>query len=181
MRLTAKYQLSNVEHFKKQACAWASQFKQAAVLLGNTDPSQGKYLEYDMLVGVGALSEIIPTTQSFNALEKYQRQVQDWLFGYMSYDLKNELEDLRSSNSDGLQFPQMHFFQPKWVIAVKGNTVQIHFPDSLERKEMHQLFGEIMQYQIHILEESCSKGTSQTCERRIFASGRKIASTYSKG
>ena len=38
MRLTAKYQLSNVEHFKKQACAWASQFKQAAVLLGNTDP-----------------------------------------------------------------------------------------------------------------------------------------------
>ena len=51
MRLTAKYQLNNVEHFKKQACAWASQFKQAAVLLGNTDPTQGKYLEYDMLVG----------------------------------------------------------------------------------------------------------------------------------
>ena len=147
MRLTATYQLGNVEHFKKQACAWASQFKQAAVLLGNTDPSQGKYLEYDMLVGVGALSEITPTTQSFNALEKYQRQVQDWLFGYLSYDLKNELEDLSSSNSDRLQFPQMHFFQPKWVIVVKGNTVQIHFPDSLDRKEMHQLFGEIMQCQ----------------------------------
>ena len=149
MRLTATYQLGNIEHFKKQVCAWASQFKQAAVLVGNTESSQGKYLEYDMLVGVGALSEIIPTTQSFNTLEDYQQQVQDWLFGYLSYDLKNELEDLSSSNSDGLQFPNMHFFQPKWVIAVKGNTVQIHFPDSLERKEMHELFGEIMQYKTH--------------------------------
>ena len=72
-----------------------------------------------MLVGVGALSEIIPTTQSFNALEKYQRQVQDWLFGYMSYDLKNELEDLRSSNSDGLQFPQMHFFNLNGLLQSK--------------------------------------------------------------
>ena len=147
MRLTATYQLSNVEHFKNQACAWASQFEQAAVLTGNTEPSQGKYLAYDMLLGVDALSEIIPTTQSFDTLEKYQQKAQDWLFGYLSYDLKNELEDLSSSNSDRLQFPQMHFFQPKWVIVVKGNTVQIHFPDSLDRKEMHQLFGEIMQYQ----------------------------------
>ena len=149
MRLTATYQLGNVEHFKKKACAWASQFKQVAVLLGNTEPSQGKYLEYDMLVGVDALTEITPSTQSFNALEKYQQQAQDWLFGYLSYDLKNELEDLSSSNSDGLQFPQMHFFQPKWVFVVKGNTVKIHFPDNIERKEMHQLFGEIMQYQIN--------------------------------
>ena len=122
MRLTATYQLSNVEHFKKQASAWASQFKHAAVLIGNTDPSQGKYLEYDMLVGVGALSQTIPTNQCFNALEKYNQQVQDWLFGYLSYDLKNELEDLSSNNSDRLEFPLMHFFQPKWVITIKGNT-----------------------------------------------------------
>ena len=65
MRLTATYQLGNVEHFKKQACAWASQFKQAAVLLGNTEPSQGKFLEYDMLVGVGLLSKLL---QKFNLL-----------------------------------------------------------------------------------------------------------------
>ena len=89
------------------------------MLLGNTDPTQGKYLVYDMLVGVGALSEIIPTTQSFIALEKYQRQVQDWLFGYMSYDLKNELEDLSSSNSDRLQFPQMHFFNLNGLLQSK--------------------------------------------------------------
>lgn len=149
MRLTATYQLGNVEQFKKQLSAWASQFEQSAVLLGDTAASQGKYLQYDMLVGVDALSEIIPTHHSFDALEKYQQETQDWLFGYFSYDLKNELEDLSSDNSDGLQFPQMHFFQPKWVIVVEGNTVRIHFPEKSERKEMHQLFGAIMQHQVH--------------------------------
>ena len=146
MRITSTYQLKNVEQFKKQVCLWASQFKHAAVLLGNTDSKQGKYLEYDMLVGVGALSEIIPKSQSFNALEDYHRQVKDWMFGFLSYDLKNELENLTSSNSDVLQFPNMQFFQPKWVISVKENTVQIDFSNCLERKEMHQLFAEIMQY-----------------------------------
>ena len=74
MRLTATYQLENVEQFKNQVCLWASQFKHAAVFIGNTDFTQGKYLEYDMLVGVGALSEIIPKSQSFNALEDYHIQ-----------------------------------------------------------------------------------------------------------
>ena len=181
MRLTATYQLGNVEHFKKKVCAWASQFKQAAVLLGNTEPSQGKYLEYDMLVGVGALSEIIPTTQSFNTLEKYQQQVKDWLFGYLSYDLKNELEDLSSSNSDGLQFPKMHFFQPKWVIAVKGNTVKIHFSDSLERKEMHQLFGEIMQYQTHDWKSNIPKLQAKLTKEDYFQAVEKLQAHIQRG
>lgn len=149
MRLTATYHLDNVEDFKKQVSAWSSEFKKSAVLLGDTDASQGKYLQCDMLVGVDALSEIVPANNSFDALEKYQQQTQDWLFGYFSYDLKNELENLSSYNTDGLQFPQMHFFQPKWVIVVKGNTVKIHFPENLERKEIHQVFGQIMRHEAH--------------------------------
>ena len=181
MRLTVTYQLSNVEHFKKQACAWASQFMHATVLLGNTEPSQGKYLEYDMLVGVGALSEIIPSTQSFNALEQYQQQAQDWLFGYLSYDLKNELEDLRSSNSDRLQFPQMHFFRPKWVIVVKGNTVKIHFPECSERKEMHQLFGEIMKYQTYDWKNHISKVEAKLTKEDYLQAVEKLQVHIQKG
>ena len=181
MRLTATYQLSNIEHFKKQVCAWASQFKQAAVFVGNTDSSQGKYLEYDMLVGVGALSEIIPTTQSFNTLEDYQQQVQDWLFGYLSYDLKNELENLSSSNPDRLQFPNMHFFQPKWVIAVKVNTVQIHFPDSLERKEINKLFWEIMQYQIQDWKSHIPKVQAKLTKEDYLQAVEKLQVHIQKG
>lgn len=181
MRLTATYQLGNVEHFKKQVQVWASQFEQSAVLLGNTDASQGKYLQYDMLVGVEALSEIVPTSNSFSALEKYQQQTQDWLFGYFSYDLKNELEDLSSSNADGLAFPQMHFFQPKWVIVVEGNTVQIHFSENLQRSEMHQLFGQIMQYEAHDWESHVPQVQARLSKEAYLQSVHKLQEYIQRG
>ena len=36
-----------------------------------------------------------------------------WLFGFLSYDLKNELETLNSQNEDRLGFPGLIFFEPK--------------------------------------------------------------------
>ena len=181
MRLTATYQLGNVAHFKKQVSAWASQFKQSAVLLGDTDASQGKYLQYDMLIGVDAFSEIVPANNSFDALEAYQQQTQDWLFGYFSYDLKNELENLSSSNADGLQFPQMHFFQPKWVIVVKGNTVKIHFPENLDRKEMHQVFGQIMQHQAHEWRSHVPKLQAKLTKEDYLQAVRKLQEHIQRG
>ena len=104
------------------------------MLLGDADDSQGKYMQYDMLVGVEALSEIRPETNSFDALESYQTETKDWLFGYFSYDLENELEELCSENSDKLHFPLLHFFQPKWVFRIKDSSVEIQFHESIERK-----------------------------------------------
>lgn len=148
MRINAIYQVENINQFKKQLIAWASNFEQSAVLLGDADDSQGKYMQYDMLVGVEALSEISPETNSFDALESYQTETKDWLFGYFSYDLKNELEELCSDNSDKLHFPLLHFFQPKWVFKIKDNKVEIQFHESIERKKMQQIFGDIMQFKI---------------------------------
>ena len=147
MRQSVTYHIANVELFKSELTAWATQFERSAVLLGNTDASQGLYLKSELLVGVEALSEISPVSNSFEELKSYQEQKQDWLFGFLSYDLKNELEDLQSNHLDELQFPNMHFFQPKWVFEIQGNQVTIHFPEEVERQEMQQLFGEIMQFQ----------------------------------
>lgn len=152
MRQSATYHIVDVEQFKSKLTAWAAQFERSAVLLGNTDASQGLYLENELLVGVEALSEILPNTNSFEKLRKYQEEKQDWLFGFLSYDLKNELEDLQSNHLDELQFPNMHFFQPKWVFEIRGNQVIIHFPVEMARQEMQQVFGQIMQFQPHYWE-----------------------------
>ncbi len=48
----------------------------------------------------------------------------DWIFGYLSYDLKNDVEQLTSNNFDGLQFPELYFFQPKKIIFLKNNQVE---------------------------------------------------------
>ena len=147
MRQTATYHISDIKSFKKKLSAWASQFKHSAVLQGSVNKNNGLYLNYDMLVGVDALSELNPRQNSFDALFHFHKQKMDWLFGFMSYDLKNEIEDLKSENFDALNFPPLHFFQPKWVFIISKEEVTIHFPHSVNRKEMQLLFKAIMQYE----------------------------------
>ena len=101
-----------------------------------------------MLVGVFALDELFSEKDSFDNLFNFQNHKQDWLFGYMSYDLKNEIEDLKSENLDFLNFPSLHFFQPKWVFEIIENQVKIHFPTNIDRKEMQLLFKEIMYFEL---------------------------------
>ncbi len=64
---------------------------------------------------------------AFEDLKQYQQTTKDWLFGYLSYDLKNDTESLESSNFDGLHFPDLFFFQPKKIFLLKGNQLEIQY------------------------------------------------------
>jgi len=64
---------------------------------------------------------------AFEQLKDYQSQTKDWIFGYLTYDLKNDLEDLTSKNFDGLQFPDLFFFQPKKMFLLKENVLETHY------------------------------------------------------
>ena len=43
-----------------------------------------------------------------------------FIFGYLGYDLKNELENLTSKNVDNKEFPEMFFWIPKYVVKLQG-------------------------------------------------------------
>ena len=64
---------------------------------------------------------------AFEDLKQYQQQTKDWLFGYLSYDLKNGTEELYSNNFDGLHFPDLFFFQPKKLFLLKGNQLEVQY------------------------------------------------------
>jgi len=64
---------------------------------------------------------------AFEDLKQYQQTTKDWLFGYLSYDLKNDIESLKSSNFDGLNFPDLFFYQPKKIFLLKGNQLEISY------------------------------------------------------
>jgi para-aminobenzoate synthetase component 1 len=42
-----------------------------------------------------------------------------YIFGCLSYDLKNDIEKLNSSNFDGLNFPDLHFWKPNYVVRLQ--------------------------------------------------------------
>ena len=84
-----------------------------------------KYGSFDFLMAVDAQTDKSNFFGSLGQLKKAIVEKQDWLFGFFSYDLKNELEDLVSQNFDGLGFPILHFFQPSKVIKCVGD--ELHF------------------------------------------------------
>ena len=91
---------------------WSQQFDDAVWLDSNTYTKD--YSSYDAVLAVDALTSMqTDYYESFEKLKEYQSLTSDWIFGYLTYDLKNDVENLQSNNYDGLHFPDLYFFQPK--------------------------------------------------------------------
>jgi len=100
---------------------------------------------YDAVLAVEAFTAIkTDYHKAFEKLGEYQTVTKDWMFGYLSYDLKNDVENLSSNNFDGIQFPDLYFFQPQKLFFLKGNTLEMHYLQVVE-DEMEQDFQEILE------------------------------------
>ena len=78
-------------------------------------------------VAIGCKDEIVCTSKNINLekLDDFISITNSWKFGYLSYDLKNEFEDLRSSNIDPLGFPELHFFIPKTLFKIENGEIDL--------------------------------------------------------
>lgn len=92
-----------------------------------------KYGSYDAILAVDAFTSLTTDSQdAFEQLHAYQKNTNDWIFGYLTYDLKNDLENLKSSNPDGLEFPELFFFRPKKIFLIKGHQVEMLYLNRVE-------------------------------------------------
>ena len=58
-------------------------------------------------------------------LQDFQVGQDDWLFGYLGYDLKNYAEDLASGNSARFEAPDMYFMNPGFLLQIDRKTGEI--------------------------------------------------------
>jgi para-aminobenzoate synthetase component 1 len=126
LRVSIRKNIANPKLFKEQLLSWAQQFREVVFLDSNSYPQQ--YSSFDCILAVDAFTSL--KTDYYNAFEElkqYQQNTKDWLFGYLSYDLKNDIENLQSNNFDGLHFPDLFFFQPKKIFILKGNELEIQY------------------------------------------------------
>ncbi|MDA9874573.1 MAG: anthranilate synthase component I family protein [Flavobacteriaceae bacterium] len=126
MRDHKQITLHSVEGFKTQLLAWAQQFEDIVWLDSN------QYLQphssYDSILAVDAFTGIqTDYVNGFQKLKEYQSITNDWIFGYLSYDLKNDTEPLSSQNFDGLNFPDLCFFQPKRLFLFREDKLTIRY------------------------------------------------------
>ena len=102
---------------------------QLCIFDSNPDANKNQYIHTDKIIAIGKADELL--IHSGNAIEQLQffcnKYKDNWLFGYLSYDLKNEVEQLSSGNKDIMKFPILHFFVPEIVLQFEKETINIYY------------------------------------------------------
>ncbi len=125
-REDVRYILNDYERFKTQALNWSQKFQNVVWLDSNKHIDTNT--KHESILAVGEYSSLTSNHNgAFEKLKKYQSETNDYIFGYLSYDLKNDTENLLSQNSDNLEFPDLYFFQPEKLLFISPDGVTFKY------------------------------------------------------
>ncbi len=127
MRSFVKFIPADKNKFISSLLLWANE--QDTFCFFNEKGNGSELSGYDYFrpfAGVGKISELMPdSADDFTLLKKYVENGDDIRMGFLSYDLKNQIEKLTSENHDGIEMPGIHFFQPELFFALSENADEI--------------------------------------------------------
>ncbi len=125
-RTQIRFTVSSTDNFKTKLLMWAQQ-SETIIWLDSNKYNQ-KYSSFDCVLAIDEFTSIkTDYHNAFYKLKEYQSNTKDYIFGYISYDAKNDVEKLTSNNFDGLGFDDLYFFQPKKLIFIKDNTIEFNY------------------------------------------------------
>ena len=114
---------TELQHIKDKALDWANQFEVCLLLNNNESTNAYGLHEIEFALAAGVKHACVGTNQDdFETLQAFKNKHQnEYSFGFFTYDLKNQIEDLSSNNFDGIQFPSLYFFVPEHVFIIHKN------------------------------------------------------------
>ncbi|MBI9057040.1 MAG: aminodeoxychorismate synthase component I [Labilibaculum sp.] len=153
MRKRLTFHISDTQKFKEQLLFWSKKFEYVSILdshdVNQKANSKKEYNTYELIAGIDSLQLIEPEKDCFETFKKELDHAKDWWFGYLGYDLKNEIENLNSDNLDGLKMPKMNFFRPRWVFILDVDTLLVHyFDEEFTEEEIYNLVNELQKLSI---------------------------------
>lgn len=121
------------ENFRNALLNYAQNFSTVLFLDSNT-PHSGPVpvtgIKYDFLAAIGihcsASASAENDPQLINDFIETERKKGHWVFGHLSYDFKNRLEELQSQNPAALKFPETYFFVPEILVLVSDGRAEVH-------------------------------------------------------
>ena len=126
MKKCIAFPVDDFNIFKIQMLNWVNRFS-IFCLLDNRHYDFCKPA-FECLLAAGSKASVeMQAGEAFDALRSfYAEHNNEWLFGHLGYDLKNETEKLISDNADGIGFSDLHFFVPQIVLELFDKEVVIH-------------------------------------------------------
>ena len=129
------FKVVNINDFKDKLLFF-SKSKENVILLD----SNSKKNDYEFIFSYGKISELKSFDNSLDKLDNYIKQVDDWIFGFISYDLKEEIEGFNSNNLKYFDLPNLSFFQPSTIWVFDGVELKALYFDE---KELFDVWNEI--------------------------------------
>lgn len=107
---------------KARAAEWVN-LHALGIVLDSNQCAQAKGIgKYELILAAGAQHIVIPDQNSFDTLRAFREtHPNSWMFGWFSYDLKNEIERLQSQHPDAIQFAPLCFFIPEKLVVIDRN------------------------------------------------------------
>ncbi|MFN8276598.1 MAG: anthranilate synthase component I family protein [Chitinophagales bacterium] len=141
MSESTSFIVADVANFKRKALAWANQFRVCALLDANQYTSD-PYSELEWILAVDVIEECAADKDSFNELHHFLQRQTAPVFGYFSYDIKNQIEALQSKPASGIAFPDLYWFRPRYQITINKNEVTINrnYPETFDLRQQIEQF-----------------------------------------
>jgi para-aminobenzoate synthetase component 1 len=146
MRKFLEFELDDIDKFAHNLLNWGCKSDDFILLNSNSAQNQGHlYQKYDLIAACNTIDCInYKNGKGFEQLKLFHNKHNDWIFGFLSYDLKNETEKLSSQNIDYLQFPMLWFYVPKYVFIVNKKLLRIEYlPEYSSADEIIDIFNSI--------------------------------------
>lgn len=98
------------------------------ILLSSGNYRFDRYSRWEMIAGLGVEESItIPfgntSADVFERMQSFIDKKKGWCFFLISYDLKNSIERLSSSNPDRIGFPELVIFRPKAIAGARNGKL----------------------------------------------------------
>ena len=147
-RNKASFRIGDASLCRQQMLNWSNRFSICCFM--DSHPYRDQHSVYDCLAAAGAAAVCLPENNKLAQLKTFTQTHNDWLFGHVGYDLKNEIEGLTSSHSDQLDFPDLCFFQPNTVLLLRGNVLTVEslyekpeavYKEVMNSKPLHDIFS----------------------------------------
>jgi para-aminobenzoate synthetase component 1 len=112
-----RFPVKNADRLFVNMLQWGQKHFSTSCFLNSNNYTHNTYSQFNQAFALGVASETFGNgTNDFSELRNFSNKHNDWLFGFLSYDLKNQLENLKSQNFDGIGMPLIHFFRPLLLI-----------------------------------------------------------------
>ncbi len=182
-RIFHDFILHDNSDFMPKLLNWANTTYETLTFLNSNQSENDPYGSYNNILAAGIRSEIIvdhKNKEPFEMLKTFSDQNHDWIFGFMSYDLKNkEIKqslDNKPTKTDHIKMPLMHFYIPEIVFVVSEPGISIGFADMGKTKtQAESILKNIENFRIcnEIPYASPSPGIKQRVSRENYLQNAK--------